>query len=93
MRRTAPERLAEANRLEAIRLKVRRHTAFGEDNLAAIDAQIDTLRGLPYDPAEDDDEEDTTHVEMAISDVEQWIAGESDESPSESWMPLVKESS
>jgi ArsR family metal-binding transcriptional regulator len=87
--RTNDEINAEIAALKELKPRVRRTTAFGDDNHAAIDAQIQALTdrmdedGL-YDswPEEEGDE---CRERDCARDAVDWMNGESDERPSEGW--------
>lgn len=90
---------AEAKKLAAMKPKVRRMTAFGDDNHAAIEAQIEVLEN---DLSEDDiynrANEETAAAEELWTErqrenathARQWMDGEEKESPSQSWAGLAK---
>lgn len=65
---------------------VRARSAFGDDNRAAVEAQIKVLEN-EYD---DDDIEDFIGDDQqeAARDALAWLEGDEDMSPSESWAPL-----
>lgn len=97
--KTAPEVAAEIQNLQALRGKIRPTTAFGDDNEAALDAQIAVLRGGMadqdiYEEYEDPEDPDSTRhvVDHAIA-AQQWRDGEADddEAPSVGWQALVKQ--
>lgn len=79
--------------LEELKPKVRPRTAFGDDNRAAIDAQIDVLR---LDMSEDaiwdnwPDEKDM-HVRDSARCAREWLDGEElEEGLIEGWESLVQ---
>lgn len=86
--KTKEERLAEADKLRDIQPRVRRFSAFNDDNHAAIDAQVAVLVG---DVLEDDifEEFDGSVADEAQS-AANWMNGESDEaSLAESWAEIA----
>lgn len=97
-RPTDQEIEAEIQALKAIKPKVQRFTAFGDDNHAAIDAQIETLEKRftndqvydRYEPRGDRDldldEGRTEEILMAALDAMMWRLGESSNgAPSKNW--------
>jgi hypothetical protein len=75
--------------IEALREQVkivRKVSAFGDDNVAAIEAQIKVLEeNYDEDDIDDfigDDQQDAARDALA------WMDGDEGESPSESWEPL-----
>lgn len=84
--RSADEIEAEITRLRELKPNVPHYTYFGDDNHAAIDAEIAVLEGKA-NPFDYDDE----HVSMSAQDAEAWRDGYSDaEAPSAGWAVLVK---
>jgi len=83
---------AEIEKLKEMKPKIRRYTAFGEDNRAAIEAQIRVLeRGWDFKEIYDR-YDDNEHELDAAMDARDWLIGESDEkSLSENWQGLVQE--
>lgn len=90
--KTDDEIQAEITALQDIRPRVRPRSAFGDDNIAKLDAQVAVLQNhldtrKIYDTFEHDDE-----ALMAALDARQWLDGESDiEHLAEDW-PLREES-
>lgn len=90
--RTNEEINTEIAALKEMKPRVRRATAFGDDNHAAIDAQIRALsERMDEDeiyeewPVEEDEEcRDRDLARDAIA----WMNGESDERPSADWADL-----
>lgn len=92
----------EIQHLQALRPKIRRFTAFGNDNWEEIDAQIKTLtERLDTDDALADeflsdevDEEPSDReyeIESSARDAMQWMLEEKGaKAPSEDWQGLVK---
>lgn len=83
---TAEEIQKEAAALEEMMPRVRRFTAFGDDNHSFIKAQIQVLK---RQMSEDEiysrfDGDDATNAMEARA----WIDGQADESPVESWKCL-----
>jgi len=79
--------------LKAIRPKVRPFSAFGDDNLAKIDAQIQVLEeDMDYDDIWDEwpDEEGDVGIRMVADDVVAWMIDEGDiKDLAENW-PLTE---
>lgn len=82
---------AEIKALEAAKLTVRKRNGFGDDNHAAIDAQIRVLRERMtnddiYDAFEDADDPENRHELDAAIEAHEWMTGASDEpSPAQGW--------
>lgn len=77
--------------LRSQRERVRRYTAFGDDNFRAIDVQIEALEGRfeeedVYDRV-DEAEYDDREKDCALEAV-QWMSGAESERPSNGWVPL-----
>lgn len=89
-RKTVTEAQAEAKKLCEMRDSVRRFTAFGDDNHAAIDAQIDVLERNMDDDEIYDRYANNDHERKAALQARAWWDGDEDESPSKSWEPLVR---
>ena len=80
---------AEIATLREMKPRVRRLTAFGDDNHAAIELQIFVLEErMDTDQAGDeyDDADEYSHATEAI----QWMEGEIETAPSEGWKELVR---
>jgi hypothetical protein len=93
--KTQEETNEEINRLREMQPKVRRYTAFGDDNHEAIEAEIQALEENATEEETYDWEKDgefSQHACESARSVILWRDGEEDESPSESWEPLVKRS-
>jgi len=100
MKKTVEEIKTEIEALRAMQPRVRKITAFGDNNHDAVFAQIEVLEkdledGDVYDRGEaDPDDEDsepewTQHeVDAAIEAIE-WRDNDGVESMSESWKPLL----
>lgn len=102
--RTDEEINAEVEKLTEMKPKVVRMTAFGDDNHESIDAQIELLKERMDEDAmcertqyEDDIEENgrddskwSPHAGDIARQALDWMNGDSDESPSSDWEPLVK---
>lgn len=84
---------AEAQKLIEMKPRVRQQTAFGDDNHAAIEAQIDVLQRLVSEDAiyemYPDDEADA-HTRDAAMQAYEWKMGREEEAPSDSWAPLAR---
>ena len=95
--RTVQELEKEVHALEALKPRVRRFSKFGDDNHAAIDAQIKVFReDLSeediYKEWEDPDNYDANRylIDSALV-AAAWRDGESEDglAPSDDWKPLV----
>ena len=84
----------EIKALEEMKPNVRHHTIFGDDNHAAIDAQLSVLRlEIDEDDIQDafDNDEFTDHERSHAQDAHDWLMEDTDEeSPSEQWKELVE---
>lgn len=88
-------------RLRNYRDRVPSKTGFGDDNHAAIDAQLDVLDNHydqddcfdHYDPTGDEDidfdEGRSEHTLDAARNAAHWLLGESDENPADDWVPIL----
>jgi len=94
--RTNDEINAEIAALTAMKPKVRRHAHFGDDNHAAIEAQIRALTERFDDDdiwdewPEEEDEEECRERDCA-RDAVNWMTGDVDDAPSKDWADLVTE--
>jgi len=92
--KTQSEINAEIARLKEIKPKVQHFSHFGDDNHAAIDAQLDALEGDQDDDEiyqlQDSGDLTDAEVESALGAI-QWRDGEEDEAPSAGWEPLIAE--
>lgn len=81
---------AEIEKLKEMKPKVRQFGVFGNDNHAAIEAQIKVLaRRLSEDEAEDKYVEAPDASRDSAVEAARWIGGEAEDgSPSEGWAPL-----
>lgn len=92
----------EIKKLETMKPKVLRCSAFGEDHHEAIDAQIEVLEtdydeDTIYDKSAEEGDEDAEdkwpeNVRDAALEARRWLDGEAegDKSPSDNWQPLVQ---
>jgi hypothetical protein len=89
----------EIAKLRQLKKQVPSHTAFGDSNTEAIDAQIEVLEeDLDEDEIYARSQNDDDDVEGAWSDrirdmaieVRNWLDGQSDEPPSKGWEQLVE---
>ena len=89
MAKPTEERIAEEIETLKEQVKtVRKSSAFGDDNRAAINAQIRTLEeGFDEDDIEDFIDDDQ---QQDARDAFYWVNGDEDVSPSASWAPLCK---
>ena len=88
MRKTQAQIQAEIKKLKDLRPRIPALTGFGDDNNAAIDAEIevlekDTSEGRIWDKHTDDE-----HTLNAALYVRRWMDGDEDEAPSVGWRPL-----
>jgi hypothetical protein len=91
---------AEADRLMAMKPNIPRYTAFGDNNHAAIDAQVDVLTHdwdedeinlrTQFEDEEEDDSKWKLHQQEAALQARWWADGQESVSPSKSWECLVK---
>lgn len=92
--RTQEEIEQQIDRLKEIRPKVRPYTAFGDDNLAKLDAQVKVLEeDMDSDDIWDEwpQEESDMEIRMAAEKACNWLVGESESDDlAEDW-PLTKE--
>ncbi len=86
-----PEQIKkEIKTLTEMQPKVKRFSTFGDDNHAAIDAQIDVLKNDLDDDEIDEQYED--HARSNAHDARLWLDGEGEaETLSEGWEGLVQE--
>lgn len=98
---------AEIAKLNELREKIsvtHPFTVFGDDNVAAIDAQIEVLTErmdedevcdrFPGEESDNDEDDDAAiadpHVHNAARDALDWLTGDSDELPSAGWSSLTE---
>lgn len=86
----------EIARLIAIKPSVRKTNVFGADHHAAIDAQVEVLRGKMREPqiyerwGDEDDPDFADNVLEEALNAAMWMLDTSDEAPpSENWADLV----
>jgi hypothetical protein len=99
MKPTEDEVKTEIARLKEMKPKVRRKTAFGDDNWEKIDAQIRVLEeSMDEDEiyaawSDDNDPEHNQDLIHNALDARQWMEGDVDEPelPSKGWENLVQE--
>jgi len=92
-RPTREEIDAEIEALEALKPRIPARTFFGDDNHAAIDAQIAVLRGEVDEDETFDNEESgewSEHTGTSARDACSWMDGDSETSPSEDWATIAK---
>lgn len=80
-RKTDSEIKQEIKDLKALKPRVRRSSAFGDDHHAAIDAQVEVLEyGLDEDEVEDraDENDWPDNVRDSAMEAARWMAGESE---------------
>lgn len=86
---------SEMEALRELKPRVRRQSAFGEDNHAKIEAQIEVLRDnldedAIYERFQDADDPDEMSPELdAALDARRWMDGENPEGLAEGWEPLA----
>ena len=93
MKPTPTEIIAEAKILDTIRPKVPQYSAFNDDNHAAINAQIEVLENrmdLSDIDWKDDTQEWSRHEVESAREALDWMDGETEDKPSDGWMPLIK---
>jgi len=93
MSKTQKEIGKEIEALKAIRPRVKPYTYFGDDNLAALDAQIEVLeQDLDSDDIWDrwPGEESDIHIRGAADSARDWIDGESEYDSLVEEQPLEK---
>jgi len=91
--RTQDEINAEIAKLREMKPSVRHHTAFGDDNWAAIDAQIKVLtEHLDEDAIWDEWPRDESDLSMrdAARDAVAWMTDADNKPPSNDWQSLVR---
>lgn len=86
--------------LEENKRKIQRRNVFGEDNWAKLDAELTVLKEQLTEEdvwdrsageGEEDDSKEWDFVTgEAARDAAMWLAGDTDDSPSENWSVLVK---
>lgn len=79
MEKTNEEIQKEIKALRDVRPSVRHHSAFGDDNLVALDAQIEVLEEDLDNSDIYDRFEDVEHTLMAALDARMWLDGELDD--------------
>lgn len=94
---TEKEIQKEIKVLTEMKPKVRRWTYFGDDNWAAIEAQIDVLtRNLSEDDVcdeydeENEEEGKTEYSKESALHACQWLTGEEKDPPSKGWKVLIE---
>ena len=92
---TAEQIQAEIALLIEMKPNVRQYSAFGDDNYAKIDAQIEVLEeNLSEDDIWDrwdsDECEANGDIRFCAEGALEWKLGESDSKPSDEWKPLIK---
>lgn len=88
--KTIEEVQQEIKKLEEIKPKVRRLTAFGDDNHKAIEVQIDVLKGTLDENGIYEEYEDDDHLRDNGLEALAWMKGESEiESLAREWATLT----
>ena len=89
--RSSEEINKEVDALEALLPKVKPKSVFGDDNLAAIRAQIRVLReGMNEDGIYGEWDDDRYILENAVF-ASDWATEDEDQSPSKEWSALVED--
>lgn len=92
---TPEELAAEIQALEKLKPTVRRYGASG-DNHAAIDAEIEVLKGGLTESQiwtlfEDEENDPDAYLVNCALDAQRWLAGQADyEAPHLAWLPLAE---
>jgi hypothetical protein len=90
---TQTEIQAEINKLEDMKPRVLRRSFFGDDHHAAIEFQIEILQG-DVDRDEVEDKLDNGEIQQNVFDAGRealdWMEGEIDDTPSDSWKTLIR---
>jgi hypothetical protein len=93
--RTQDEINTEIAKLKAMKPKIRKTTFFGDDNLEAIQADIDLLTDPEHDIAkinEEGTDEFSEHLQSTLEATLNWLEGDdTDGTPSEQWASLIVE--
>lgn len=84
---TAKAIAAEVAKLKALKPNVKRYTFFGDDNHAAIDAQIQVLEQNLSD--DDIGRRFNGEVQSEAFNARNWLDGDADEALSKGWAELV----
>lgn len=92
MKPTKAEIKKTLNRLKKMQPKIRHYTAFGDDNRAAIGAQIDVLEQNlgPDEIADKYDTHEVTSIYESALQAREWLDGEEDENLADDWQGLVE---
>lgn len=80
----------EIRKLRAMKPNVRKTTSFGDDNHAAIDAQIRVLEKDMDESEIDDMWEDQEYLRDNAMAALEWVEGSEKVSPSKNWQPLAQ---
>jgi transcription elongation GreA/GreB family factor len=92
-RPTLAEQQAEIEALTELMPKVCQRTAFGDNNIAAIEAQIEVIeKRMSYDQIADREDDETWNEFVASSarDARAWLDGDSEDGPqSQGWKELT----
>ena len=80
----------EIEKLKELKPKVRHHTAFGDDNRAAIGAEIKVMEMNLGEDEIYDRYEDYQHSLDAALYARYWLDGHEKEAPSVGWEPLAQ---
>lgn len=80
----------QCRRLREVRQYVPSESAFGDDNLAAIDAQLDVLnKMLSPDEVDEEYENGDEYVFNNAAQASQWLEGDDESNPADGWEPLA----
>jgi hypothetical protein len=92
--KTSEEVKAEVAKLREMKPNIRHRTSFGDDNWAAIDAQIKVLEeGMDEDEIWDEwpEDEEDMHERDSAREALAWNNGDKDsEAPSDTWRSLTR---
>ena len=88
--RTGKEIAAEIAKLKKMKPNVRKTNMFGDNHHDAIDTQVDVLeRKLTPVRCWDEFVGDSDNVQSAANEAAEWLAGSTDDLPSDGWKELL----
>lgn len=88
--RSKQEIAEELRILRVLINRVPRTTAFGDDNQAAIRAQIQLIEHrMDFDAVNDAFDDEPDYTLSNAYDALQWLEGDDDDPPSEAWKKLI----
>ena len=86
--RSTAEVADQIKRLKAVKKRLGRYSGFGDDNHAAIDAQVEFFeKNLDRDAVYDQGW--SQHQESSVQDACNWVEGEEEVSPAEGWEEIA----